>query len=72
MPSHIWKYAGRKIGKRKRDGKESDVFWNGIRLPPKKVKKETTRNFYSTIDQVALGMLNLLRPIHRRVSFDVG
>jgi hypothetical protein len=38
-----WKYAAHRIQKRKREGLESDVYFNDTPIPPKKVRKEVSR-----------------------------
>lgn len=37
-----------KLGKRKAAGKESNVFWNGVLMPPAKIRKESGRHGYMT------------------------
>ena len=57
MGAAEWTYIKRQIDKRKReDGKESDVYINGILQPAKKVKYEIGRQgFESTIDRLRDG-----------------
>ncbi|KAL1635207.1 hypothetical protein SLS58_010377 [Diplodia intermedia] len=38
-----WQLVSRRIDKRKRDGKETDLKIHGIRVPPKKVDKAISR-----------------------------
>ncbi|KAK3684057.1 ankyrin repeat-containing domain protein [Podospora appendiculata] len=44
IPSSGWQYAGHRIDKRRVAGKESLVVFNGKRVKPSTVKKETNRN----------------------------
>lgn len=57
MGAAEWTYIKRQIDKRKReDGKESDVYINGIFQSAKKVKYEIGRQgFESTIDKLRDG-----------------
>jgi len=41
-----WVAVGNVVSMRKRDGKESEVLLDGFRLPPKKVRKEISRNTF--------------------------
>jgi hypothetical protein len=43
-----WEYAAHRIQKRKREGLESDIYFNGTLIPPKKVKKEVSRHSIPT------------------------
>jgi hypothetical protein len=52
-----WKYVAHRVQKRKRDGRESDVYINETRLPPKKVKKEVSRH---SIPTYFSGILNVV------------
>ncbi|RYP74964.1 hypothetical protein DL770_007517 [Monosporascus sp. CRB-9-2] len=52
LPSSEWKAIGHKVEKRKRENKDSDVVASGIRYPPAKVRKETSRHFYNTQEKL--------------------
>ncbi|RYP36010.1 hypothetical protein DL767_003577 [Monosporascus sp. MG133] len=52
LPSGEWKAIGHKVEKRKRENKDSDVVASGIRYPPAKVRKETSRHFYNTQEKL--------------------
>ncbi|MCJ1342795.1 hypothetical protein MMC31_000984 [Peltigera leucophlebia] len=52
MTSKEWDYTILHIRKRKLDGKESDVYFNGSKVPEKKLKKQMSRHFPLTQDQV--------------------
>ena len=56
LKSHEWKAIRHHTSKRKFNGKESDLYVDGILIPNKKVRKETSRNnFTSTFDRIAQG-----------------
>lgn len=44
MKKKDWVAVGHVVSMRKRDGKESEVLLDEFRLPPKKVRKEISRN----------------------------
>ena len=44
LRSSEWKYVSRRIQKRKREGKESVVYFNRVAIAPEKVKKEISRH----------------------------
>ncbi|KAH8805076.1 ankyrin repeat-containing domain protein [Xylogone sp. PMI_703] len=46
-----WKYIAQKVNKRKREGKDSDVYVNGKLVLAKKIKKEITRYTQPTLEQ---------------------
>jgi len=48
-----WKAIGTVIGKRERDGKDSDVFYNEVLVPRKKLKKEIARKRGSQSDKTS-------------------
>ncbi|KAK8128956.1 ankyrin repeat-containing domain protein [Apiospora sp. TS-2023a] len=52
-PSETWKYVGLAIEKRKRDDKESTVIVDGVLVPHKRLKHETSRHYYTQIEKVA-------------------
>ncbi|RYP74479.1 hypothetical protein DL771_002953 [Monosporascus sp. 5C6A] len=52
LQSGEWKAIGHKVEKRKRENKDSDVVASGIRYPPAKVRKETSRHFYDTQEKL--------------------
>lgn len=43
MPRDDWEVIARKIGKRKRENKKSEVYINGHLIAPKKVRKAVSR-----------------------------
>ncbi|MCJ1349153.1 hypothetical protein MMC31_007389 [Peltigera leucophlebia] len=45
MTKKEWDYTLLRMRKRKFDGKESDVYFNGSKVPEKKVKKQMSRHF---------------------------
>lgn len=45
MTKKEWDYALLRMRKRKLDGKESDVYFNGSKVSEKKVKKQKSRQF---------------------------
>lgn len=49
IPSETWKHVEWVVRKRKRNNKkdESEVLIDGIVQPPVKVRKETSRHFYT-------------------------
>ena len=56
LKNHEWKAVHHHTSKRKLDGKESDLYVDGILITNKKVRKETSRNsFTSTFDRIAQG-----------------
>lgn len=56
LKNHEWKAVHHHTSKRKIDGKESDLYVDGILIPNKKVRKETSRNsFTSTFDRITQG-----------------
>ncbi|KAH8648060.1 Clr5 domain-containing protein, partial [Tricladium varicosporioides] len=46
-----WKEAGRLIQKRKREGKESKLYVDGVLVPKKKICKELSRHGFTTIQE---------------------
>ncbi|KAF8249018.1 hypothetical protein K440DRAFT_230544 [Wilcoxina mikolae CBS 423.85] len=46
-----WEYIHQLLGKRKRDGKKCVVYFDGIEIPEKKVKREMSRRFLPTLGQ---------------------
>jgi hypothetical protein len=44
LRSSEWKYVSYRIQKRKREGKESVVYFNRVAIAPEKVKKEISRH----------------------------
>lgn len=51
-----WGVIRHHVSKRKREGKDSNLYVDGILVPAKKVRKETSRNtFVSLRDPVARG-----------------
>jgi glyoxylate carboligase len=55
-----WKYIAHRIQKRKREGLESDIYFNDTPIPPKKIKKEVSRH---SIPTYISGMLNIIKLI---------
>lgn len=49
--SRDWKSASRIIEKRKRDGKESDLYIDGVLISKKRICKETSRHNFQTIQE---------------------
>ncbi|RYO90004.1 hypothetical protein DL764_008517 [Monosporascus ibericus] len=58
LPSEEWKVIGHKVEKRKRKNKDSDVVAFGIRYPPAKVRKKTSRHFYNTQEKLQHGAMS--------------
>lgn len=52
MTKKEWDYTLRRVRKRKFDGKESDVYFNGSKVPEKKVKKQMSRNYSLSQEQL--------------------
>ncbi|KAK4234146.1 ankyrin repeat-containing protein [Achaetomium macrosporum] len=48
MPGSNYRIIAPKIGKRKRAGKESSVYWKGELVPAAKIRKESSRHGYMT------------------------
>jgi hypothetical protein len=46
----VWKYVEHQTRKRKREGKDTEVIISGRRIDPKKVRKATSRNFYTPME----------------------
>ena len=46
-----WKIVSYKLAKRKRDGKDSNVYYHNQLLPPKKVCNEVSRHGYMTTSE---------------------
>jgi hypothetical protein len=44
-----WGAINHHVSKRKRDGKESDLYIHGALVPQKKVRKETSQNSYASL-----------------------
>lgn len=50
-----WQIIGRKVDERKRAGKESNVYVDGVLIPSKRLRKEISRQGYITVmDQANL------------------
>ena len=52
MTNKEWDYILLRMRKRKFDGKESDVYFNGSKVPEKKIKKQMSRHFTLTQEQL--------------------
>lgn len=52
-----WKYVAHRVQKRKREGLESDIYFNDTLVPPKKAKKEVSRH---SIPTYISGILNVV------------
>ena len=52
MTKKEWDYALRRMRKRKLDGKESDVYFNGSKVPEKKIKKQMSRHYSLSQEQL--------------------
>lgn len=77
-----WKDAHRRIAKRKRDGKDSIVYIDGVLIPRKRIQKEERHNFPTIQERYGegkqppnigtqLGWLRILQlrvPKHQKVS----
>lgn len=46
-----WKFVHHRIAKRKRNGKESNLYIGGVLIPTKKIHKETSRHNFPTIHE---------------------
>lgn len=46
-----WKDAYHRIEKRKRDGKDSSLYVDGVLIPKKKFRKEASRHNFPTIQE---------------------
>ncbi|KAL1622613.1 hypothetical protein SLS56_008660 [Neofusicoccum ribis] len=57
-----WKTVKWKVEKRKRDGKDSNVYVDGVLPPNKKVKKEMARYNLTTIERLDFGKLSPVIP----------
>jgi len=54
-----WKFIARCLKKRKLDGKESETYINGKLIPRKKVKKEVSRYYMPSTQQISdTGMIS--------------
>ncbi|ETS77149.1 hypothetical protein PFICI_11023 [Pestalotiopsis fici W106-1] len=62
IPAATWKHVGYKIAKRKRVGDNSTIFIDGAEVDQKRVRKEISRNRYSTIEQVQLESIGAPSP----------
>ena len=59
-----WGFIHPRIEKRKRSGKESEVFINDIQIPAKKLKKEISRRFPPTLQQRSTsGIISMHRSV---------
>lgn len=52
LTNEEWNYTLLRVRKRKFDGKESDVYLNGRVVPDKRIKKEMSRHFTLTQEQL--------------------
>jgi hypothetical protein len=48
MPGGNYPIINAKLGKRKLEGKESNVFWKGLLVPAAKLRKDSSRHGYMT------------------------
>lgn len=71
MTSEKWKFVKYRKAKRKREnGKESEVYIDGILCPSKKVKYEIGRQaFESTIARFTSGTVSLRKEYYGRVAY---
>jgi hypothetical protein len=46
-----WKFVHHRIEKRKRGGKESNLYIGGVLIPKKKIRKETSRHNFPTLQE---------------------
>ncbi|RFU25811.1 hypothetical protein B7463_g10515, partial [Scytalidium lignicola] len=49
-----WKYIAQKLNKRKRDGKDSEIYINGKLIPRKKINKEVSRYTLPSLEQMPI------------------
>lgn len=56
-----WHSIGIHLSNRKREGKESEVVWNGVPLPAKKVRKDVLRN--RKVNQLCYRSSKLILPL---------
>jgi hypothetical protein len=55
-----WKDVAHRIQKRKREGLDSDIYFNDTLIPPKKVKKEVSRHSIPTYISGILDIVELI------------
>jgi hypothetical protein len=55
MKRSEWQAVAHRLSKRKRAGKESDVYIGGIYVRKEKIRKETSRNAESTTEKYRQG-----------------
>ena len=51
LKSHEWIFVHHRFNKRERNGKESELYVDGVLVPKKKIKKETARHNFPTITE---------------------
>ena len=51
LKSHEWIFVHYRFNKRKRDGKKSELYVDGVLVSEKKIKKETARYNFPTITE---------------------
>ncbi|KAF2145338.1 uncharacterized protein K452DRAFT_294994 [Aplosporella prunicola CBS 121167] len=51
LKAEEWKFVSRRLEKRKREGKETDLKIDGILVPRKKLQKEIDRNFETALER---------------------
>lgn len=51
LKSHEWIFVHYRFNKRERNGKESELYVDGVLVPKKKIKKETARHKFPTITE---------------------
>ena len=56
MTTDKWKAVRRKVEKRRKNNKKSDVYINGVRCPSPKLRRELSRTFESTLERLVSGM----------------
>ena len=57
MPGGNYPIIASKLGKRKLEGKESNVYWKGALVPAAKVRKESSRHGHmTTLEKVYLAV----------------
>ncbi|KAK8081086.1 hypothetical protein PG997_008904 [Apiospora hydei] len=54
IPKEAWKYIELKIEKRKREDKDSVAIVDGVLIPPKRLKKETSRHYYTRTEKITM------------------
>lgn len=64
QPNETWKHVGLAVEKRKQDNKDSIAIVDGLIVPPKRLKHETSRHFYTQIEKATNRMF-----VHHMLPF---